>query len=261
MEGVMKPRIAIPLPTRHDLDYNRRNWRAYADCAAAAAAEPVSFDLDLSTRAALERLSSCQAILLPGSPADVAPETYGQRRDSATAPSDPAREALDRLLLEASYATRRPILGICFGAQILNVFRGGTLVQDLTVMPVNHAAGSGVAVAHTVSVAPASLLSRMPDPAEASEEDGYLRLPTNSSHHQAVGIAGRDLHVSARCPQDAVIEAVEGAYEEDDELRHFVLGVQWHPERTTSLSAASRALFDRLSLEAAAWRPATILSR
>jgi len=60
--------------------------------------------------------------------------------------------------------------------------------------------------------------------------------------------------VSARCPQDAVVEAVEGAYSAEDEMRHFVLGVQWHPERTFHSSATSRALFSRLIEEAVNWR-------
>ena len=82
--------------------------------------------------------------------------------------------------------------------------------------------------------------------------DGYLRLPVNSSHHQAVGIAGHELRVSARCPQDAVIEAVEGP----TLANHFVLGVQWHPERTCDSSATSRAIFARLVQEAAVRRTA-----
>lgn len=254
-ENSMKPRIAIPLPTGNDLDYNRRNWQAYADSVLSAGADPIQFPLDLSARQALELAQTCQAILLPGSPADVDPATYGQPRDPATAPADPARETTDHLLLEDSFHTRRPILGICFGQQILNVFRGGTLVQDLTVLPVNHEAGSSVAVAHSAGIAPESLLATIVDPAEAPLTEGFLRLPINSSHHQSAGIAGYDLKVSARCPQDGVVEAIEGPYDPASETRHFVLGVQWHPERSTLSSASSRALFGRLTQEATLWKP------
>ena len=257
----MKPRIAIPLPTSSDLDYNRRNWQVYADCVSAAAAEPVRFDLDLSARAILKESAGCQAILLPGSPADVDPETYGQPRNEATAPADLPRETLDRLLLEDAYAARRPILGICFGAQILNVFRGGTLIQDLTVMPVNHSAGSSVAVAHTIDVARDSLLAGVIDPLEALIREGFCRLPINSSHHQAVGVPGTGLRVSARCPQDAVVEALEGTFDSAQDLRHFVLGVQWHPERTTAASKTSQSLFARLVQEASIWQEASAAGR
>jgi len=252
----MTPRIAIPLPTSTDHAYNRLNFPAYADAVRACAGEPVEFALDLSRSEAARLSSSCQAILLPGSPADVDPADYGQARDQATAPADPAREAIDWLLLEDAWLLRKPVLGICFGIQSLNVFRAGTLIQDIAVMPVNHAAGRSVAIAHTVSVAAGSLLASVVDANEAAVVDGYLRLPVNSSHHQAVGIAGFDLCVTARCPQDAVVEAVEGAYSADDEARHFVLGVQWHPERTFHSSATSRAIFSRLVEEAVSWRQA-----
>jgi putative glutamine amidotransferase len=249
----MKPRIAIPLPISTDLEYNRLNWPAYADSVLAAGAEPVQFGLDLSRRDAADLAATCQAILLPGSPADVNPDTYGQPRDEATAPTDQPREDLDRLLLDQAYATRKPILCICYGIQLLNVFHGGTLIQDLAVMPVNHAAGSSVAIAHSVNVAPSSLLASIVDPAEAPMVDGFRRLPVNSSHHQAIGIPGAELRITARCPQDAVVEAVEGPYSPEHDLTHFVLGVQWHPERTTTSSATSRAIFSRLTNEAVVW--------
>ena len=88
--------------------------------------------------------------------------------------------------------------------------------------------------------------------------DGFRRLPINSSHHQAIGIPGAELRITARCPQDAVIEAVEGPYSPEHDLSHFVLGVQWHPERTTASSATSRAIFSRLSNEAIAWHGSAV---
>jgi putative glutamine amidotransferase len=249
----MKPRVAIPLPISTDLEYNRLNWQAYADSVLASGAEPVQLAFELSRRQAADLAATCQAILLPGSPADVNPDTYGQPRDEATAPTDQAREDLDRVLLEQAYQSLKPILCVCYGIQLLNVFHGGTLIQDLAIMPVNHAAGRSVAVAHTINVAPASLLASIIDPAEAPTVDGYRRLPVNSSHHQAIGIPGSELRITARCPQDAVIEAVEGPYSPEHDLSHFVLGVQWHPERTTTSSATSRAIFSRLAHEATVW--------
>lgn len=242
-------RIAIPTPTSSDLPYNRRCWPSYAEAIRNSGAEPVAFPLDLSEPELGLLAGSCQAILLPGSPADVAPSRYGQSREENTSPADPAREATDLYLLDHAFAHKKPILGVCFGCQILNVYRGGTLLQDLAIFPVNHPSAAGVAVAHTVLVAPASLLGTIGDPPEAPEIGGFLKLPVNSSHHQAVGLPGEGLHVSARCPQDSVVEAIETATPED----HFVLGVQWHPERTTDSSATSQALFARLITEAGKW--------
>jgi putative glutamine amidotransferase len=254
----MGPRIAIPLPTSTDPAYNRLNNSAYAEAVRACGAEPVEISLDASDGDVARLARECDGVLLPGSPADVDPALYGQARDEATAAADARREMVDRLLLEEAYFHRKPILGICFGVQFLNVLRGGTLVQDLTVLPVNHAAGRSVAIAHAAAVAEGTLLAEIVDSAEAPLVDGYRRLPVNSSHHQAVAVAGSGLTVSARCPQDGVVEAVEGPYVAgDDGLRpHFVVGVQWHPERTVDLSSTSRAIFARFVDEAAAWREA-----
>jgi putative glutamine amidotransferase len=245
-------RIAIPTPTTADLDYNRRSWPSYAESVSAAGAEPVEIPLNLPHTGLQALAERCQGILLPGSPADVAPARYGQHLEEHTSPADPAREATDLFLLEHANLLQKPLLGICFGCQILNVSLGGTLLQDLATVPVNHPSARGVAVAHTVAVAPASLLASICDPDEAPERDGFLRLPVNSSHHQAVAIAGHEAHVSARCPDDRVVEAIEGI----DPESHFVLAVQWHPERTTQSSATSRAIFARLVAEAGRWAAA-----
>ena len=142
---------------------------------------------------------------------------------------------------------------------MLNVWRGGTLVQHLSILPVNHAAGRSVAIAHTALHRPRfpPRRSRL-TPAEAPEPDDLHRLPINSSHHQAIGIPGDGLRVSARCPEDAVIEAVEGGQATEGATAHFVLGVQWHPERSYDISPASRTLFDRFIAEATAWTPRPI---
>ncbi len=243
-------RIAIPLPTSSDYEYNRLNWPVFAEAIAQAGGEPVEFRLDLDDQALAQLARSCQAVLLPGSPADVDPALYGQPRDAASAPADPARERTDRFLLEHAEKHRKPLLGVCFGAQMLNVFHGGTLVQDLTVLPVNHAASRGVMTAHAAMVATASRLGELVGKAEAEESGGMRRLPVNSSHHQAVGIAGEGLVVCARCPQDAVVEAIEAA---PGNAHRFLLGVQWHPERSTQVSETSRALFAQLCREAEAW--------
>ena len=136
---------------------------------------------------------------------------------------------------------------------------GGTLVQDLMPLPVNHKAGRAVAVAHGVAVAPESLVGKLAAGEEAPEREGFLRLGVNSSHHQAIGVPGDGLRVVARSVEDGVIEAVEGGQASAEGAGgHFVVGVQWHPERTYDESAASRALFGRFVDEAAAWVPRAV---
>ena len=252
----MTPRIAIPTPTSFDLAYNRSNFSSYVDAVRSAGGEPIEVSLSLTDVEVRRLADTCEGILLPGSPADVEPTLYGQERIEATSPADLAREQVDRALLEDAYAMRKPVLGICFGTQMLNVWRGGTLLQDLEVMPVNHSAGKAVAVAHTASVVPESVLAEMLDSNEVTRSKEDIRLPLNSSHHQSVGIPGAGLQVSARCAQDGVVEAIEGprAGSGAGPNPHFVLGVQWHPERSTASSATSRAIFSRFVDEASQWR-------
>ncbi|MEI9981720.1 MAG: gamma-glutamyl-gamma-aminobutyrate hydrolase family protein [Edaphobacter sp.] len=254
----MKPRVAIPLPTSTDTDYNQRSFPQYAAAVERSGGTPVEIPLHATPVEIVNLINTCQAVLLPGSPADVNPHKYGHDPIPETAPADLPRENVDELLLQDAHNLYKPILAICFGIQMLNVWRGGTLVQDLSILPVNHAAGKKVAIAHTAAVAPESLLGTLVTPEEAPAQEGFSRLPVNSSHHQAIGIAGDGLRIAARCPQDAVIEAVEGGQATEGATAHFVLGVQWHPERSYDLSPTSRALFDRFIAEAKAWQPRAV---
>ena len=260
----MKPRIAIPVPTTTDIAYNQRSWPMYAAAVSRAGGDAVEVPLGLAAAELQEIAESCEGFCLPGSPADVNPAYYGAEIDPASSPSDQAREANDFFMLGHAQEHGKPVLAICFGMQSLNAWRGGTLVQDLLPVPVNHSAGSKVAVAHTVLVPEDSGLAKFlqSDPgalAEAPMDDGYLRLPVNTSHHQAVSVPGDGLRIVARCPEDGVIEAVENdpdyvSADGFDVGSHFLLGVQWHPERSYDISAASRALFASLIRAATANR-------
>jgi putative glutamine amidotransferase len=240
-----KPRIAIPIPTSFDPVYNERSWPDYARAVEEAGGEAIPIPLDLNDQALETLAKEADGFLLPGSGADVDPARYGQEKQPECNQQDVARERVDGRLLEVAGDLRKPVLGICFGTQLLNVFRGGTLIQHLLPMPVNHQAGRAIAVAHGTAIAKDSLVAELLTDEEAPERDGYLRLPVNSSHHQAVAIPGEGLRVTARSTEDDVIEAIEGPADGP-----FLLGVQWHPERTTDISAASRAIFSRLIAEA-----------
>ncbi|HEX4021768.1 MAG TPA: gamma-glutamyl-gamma-aminobutyrate hydrolase family protein [Acidobacteriaceae bacterium] len=249
----MRPRIAIPLPTANDVEYNARSWVQYATAVERAGGEAVEVALTLSPADIARLASSCQGILLPGSPADVNPHKYGAERQPETAPADPARENVDELLLQDAHNLYKPLLCICYGTQSLNVWRTGTLVQDLLPIPVNHRA-RGVIAAHSAALLPGSRLAAILEGAKDVEHTAdTLRLPVNSSHHQAIGIPGDGLRVVARCPQDGVVEAVEGQSAE-----HFVLGLQWHPERTMEQSSASCVIFAHFIQTAEVWQPRAV---
>lgn len=233
------PRILIPTPTSFDVPYNTQCWPEYAAAVRQAGGEPVSVALTHSDELG-DLVEAAAGILLPGSGADVDPSRYGHPRDPASARPDPLREQTDRALLEAAERSRKPLLGICLGLQSMNVYYGGTLIQDVLPMPVNHRAGRAVQTAHRAVVNIGSRLGssvrQALDFQTAGNDFGWL--PVNSSHHQAVDVPGEQLRVAARCPDDGVIEALEGS-----NANHWLLGVQWHPERTLGTSDASRALF------------------
>jgi len=230
----MRPRIAIPVPHSGDAEYAGRALPQYVRAVELAGGEAVAVPLDRSAPAIEEVIDGCDGVLLPGSRADVLPEKYGAARDPKTAEADLPRDAVDELLLENAYVHRKPILGICYGLQILNVHRAGSLVQHIE-SPINHEAGRKVAIAHDVVVEDGSILARIVT--EGNGKQG--KLPVNSSHHQSADSVGKGLRVSARCPEDGIIESLEGT-----DPDHFVLAVQWHPERSVDEDGASRAIFE-----------------
>jgi putative glutamine amidotransferase len=167
---------------------------------------------------------------LCGGAFDIPPAWYGQTPRARIDPPREARSRLERALLVAAEARGLAVLGICNGAQLLAVHRGGALVQDLrSERPgaLDHERGAErTRVVHAVEIAPGSRLAAL----LAAREIGV-----NSSHHQSIDRPGRNVSVVGRAP-DGVVEAIE-----DPDLTFWV-GVQWHPERLRD--AASRALFD-----------------
>jgi putative glutamine amidotransferase len=240
----MKPRIAIPVP-HSERDYAQRALTQYEAAVRGAGGEPLVISLDWSNQQIAQASKRCDGILLPGSKADIDPEKYGATRDPHTEAADPARDNVDELLLQDAFNMRKPILGICYGLQALNVWRTGTLVQHLNT-GVNHAAGRAVPRAHTVAVEPGSRLAGIVAPlrelANVLCVDYPRPTPTvlevNSSHHQAAEVVGDGLRVVARSQPDSVIEALEGT-----DPDHFVMAVQWHPERSFADDEPSRTIF------------------
>ncbi|MFZ0419630.1 MAG: gamma-glutamyl-gamma-aminobutyrate hydrolase family protein [Candidatus Sulfotelmatobacter sp.] len=268
MADVSPPRIAIPMPHSSDSEYAERAIPQYEYAVKLAGGDPVRIPLDLTAAGAMKIVERCDAVLLPGSKADVDPAKFGAIRSSHTAVADSRRDSVDELLLQDAYNLRKPILGICYGLQSLNVYHHGSLVQHIPdFLPedlrtrVNHEAGKKIAVAHEIEIEKGSKLAEIID-GNGREGPGFSRaaansrgeralapealvIPVNSSHHQSADALGNGLRISARCLEDGIIEALEGTAPD-----HFVLAVQWHPERSVDEDAPSRAIFHAL-IEAA----------
>lgn len=236
------PRIAIPEPTSKDDAYNNRAWPQYAKAIEEAGGIAVKIPLGASQTEVARIVATCEGVLLPGSGADVDPEKYGEARETGCGPADPAREAVDELLMQDASNLHKPLFGICYGFQAWNVWRGGALIQDLKT-GVNHKPGREVRDAHVVTVSEASRIAAI---------TGARELVVSSSHHQGLARTGDGMTVVARSREDGLIEAVEGSGE------HFVIAVQWHPERSFEYDAASKALFEAFIRSAAEWRPRAI---
>ena len=157
--------------------------------------------------ALLDRLSG---IVLSGGP-DVHPSAYGAEEHPELGPTERDLDAFEISLARRADARRLPTLGVCRGAQVLNVARGGTLHQHL---PGHRQAERGDVTTHPVRLAPRSAVSALL---------GRRALDVNSFHHQAIDRVGDGLRVAGRS-EDGLVEAIE------DPSRDFVVGVQWHAE-------------------------------
>jgi len=224
--------VAIPEPTSSDPSYNQRSLPAYLSALRSAGATPILVPLHEPQDRVARLLAGVQGILLPGSRFDVDPQRYGEDPIPECGEADAARTAVDEVLLQ--------------GTQSLNVWLNGSLVQDLKTA-VDHRPGREVVEAHPVRIEAGSRLAGLVPLDYAAEPQ------VNSSHHQAIRVAGDSLLVSAVSPADDVVEAVELVSPE-----HFVVGVQWHPERTYTQSAFSRAIFAAFVQAAVVWQPRPI---
>ena len=245
-ENPQKPRVGVPYRTRNEeLSGERVKYDRYIQAVRQAGGEPVEVSLSLS-KGDLKRMSqTLDAVVLTGSPADVNPSLYAAARNPASADADPDRERTDFALLENAFAEHKPVLAICYGNQSMNVFLGGTLVQDIPSelrTPIQHPWNRDKGAPEPFHAARIEPDSRLRDLAGGDE------VRVNSSHHQSILEPGRNLRIVARAA-DGVIEAVEWTGDSN-----WVTGVQWHPERMVESDSLAQRLFASL-VEAARTAP------
>ncbi len=238
-EATGKPRIGIPYRTRkEELASDRSRYDLYVKAVRQAGGEPVEVSLGLSASHLADMARVLDGFVLPGSPSDVNPALYNASRHPKCADPDPDRERTDFALLQHAFSDQQPVLAICYGIQSLNVFLGGSLVQDIA-----SELHSGIQHEwigrkqgqpepfHSIGVEPGSRLFELAQTREVQ---------VNSSHHQSVLKLGRGLRVTALAT-DGVVEAIEWIGD-----RTQVLGIQWHPERMVESDILARALFESL---------------
>jgi putative glutamine amidotransferase len=225
-------------PTQTEMTLGLAYMRAVEMAGGLAVALP-PFTMD-NVDSVLDHLSG---LLLTGGP-DLDPSCYGAEPHPELGPTDPVVDAFEVELCRGAYRRGMPILGICRGAQVLNVARQGTLhqhVPDFIKGVVQHRQTlPGHQTTHEVRVAPDSSLART---------TGGGPVMVNSFHHQAIDRLGLDLRPVA-WSKDGLIEAVEGKGGQFGKAGQFVMGVQWHAETLVS-EAEQLSLFERL-IEAAA---------
>ncbi|HSN94438.1 MAG TPA: gamma-glutamyl-gamma-aminobutyrate hydrolase family protein [Anaerolineaceae bacterium] len=193
--------------------------QAYLQAIIRAGGLPLVVAPDLSTEDLPALIGLCDGFLLCGG-GDVEPSRYGTASCGRLSGVDQPRDQFEIDLIQALMPANKPMLAICRGVQVLNVALGGTLICDIaTDLPraAKHDYFPGYKrdlVVHEVDIQPKTLLAKAL---------GATKTGTNSIHHQALDKLGEGLLVSARAA-DGLIEGVEMP------SKHFVLGVQWHPE-------------------------------
>ena len=237
-----RPRIGVPARTFvEEINGRRGAYQRYLRAIPAAGGEAVEISLLLSPADLSRQAESLDGFVLPGSPHDIEPRRFGSNGHPQNAPPDKRREHTDDALLDHALRTGKPVLAICYGAQLLNVHLHGTLVEDIPSEIPNAIDHDGWAHRdeswHLIQLQSARL----------AELAGSPTARVNSAHHQSVGRTGTGLRVAARSA-DGVIEALEWMAGPN-----WVVGVQWHPERMPKDPFAS-ALFRRLVAEARAER-------
>ncbi len=235
----MRPAIGITCGTFYDRDWCPPSFghrKTYVDAVVAAGGIPILIppieDQD-ALRGIYDRIDG---LLLSGG-GDIQPHYYGEQPHPKLGVVDPARDQAEIPLARWAAADGKPVLGICRGAQVINVALGGSLYQDITTQlesklqhDLSFARQDWTFLAHALELEPTSHLATM---------FGTTSFATNSLHHQSLKAIAPGIRPVAWAP-DGVVEAIEG------NNGHFLIGVQCHPEALQAEADPRwRALFRR----------------
>ena len=232
----MNEKPLIGLTMRLDLETRRFYLgRDYSEALEFSGAIPVHLGLIPKREYIRRALSNLNGILLPGSDTDVDPAYYQEEPHPKLKNVISEKDETDMLVLEEAEKINLPVFAICYGMQSLNVYRGGSLFQDIEAQIPNcikHEQGKPLERnSHHIVVENQTLLEK------SSDEMAKEFVKVNSHHHQSVKTIGQNLKVSARSV-DGIIEAIE-----DTRNDKFILGVQWHPELSYRNDVFSGNLF------------------
>lgn len=232
-----RPRIGITM--RLELD-SRRFYlgRDYSEAVEAAGAVPVHIPLIPKSDYINSLVEQIDGVFLPGSDSDVDPTHFGEEPHPRLKNVVPEKDQTDLMVLDAAERLGLPVLGICFGMQVLNVSRGGSLIQDIDSQVekgLKHDQGRPLdRHSHSIDIERDSILGSL---STVAQNGTSVRV--NSHHHQAIGKVGKNLRAVAWA-KDGVIECIQ-----DERSNRFVLGVQWHPELAWDRDRLSKEIFER----------------
>jgi putative glutamine amidotransferase len=239
---IQSPKIG--LTTRLELETNRFYLgRHYSEAVEHFGAIPLHIGLIPKRNYIVESLKYLDGILLPGSDTDVNPLIYGEEPHRNLKKVITEKDETDLLVLEETEKLNLPVLAICFGCQVLNVSRGGTLFQDIDSQIDNslkHEQGKPFERnSHSINIKEKSLLARL----IADKNNNGSKILVNSHHHQSINRVGKNLEATAWA-NDSVIECIE-----DTRKERFILGIQWHPELTWKTDFLSKKIFETFTKE------------
>ena len=223
--------------------------RDYSEAVEAAGGLPIHISLIPKAEYIESVVAQLDGILLPGSDSYVDPLRYGQQPHPQLGTVQTIKDETDLLVIAAAERRQIPIFAICFGMQVLNVSRGGTLIQDINSQVPN-------AIKHEQG-APRDRPShhiRLSENTRLSNIGGAVDALVNSHHHQAIESVGGNL-VATAWSTDGVVEALE-----DPRPDQFIVGVQWHPEIGWQNDLFSQRLFRAFVNEATNAREADLAS-
>jgi len=249
-DGMMQTRPRIGITMRIEQTTNRFYLgRDYSEAVEAAGGVPLHISLIPNADYIDSVVAQLDGILLPGSDSDVDPLRYGLQPHPQLGTVQTIKDETDLLVIAAAERKQIPVFAICFGMQVLNVSRGGTLIQDIN---------SQVAGAIKHEQGPPrdrpSHRIRLSDDTRLSDIVGPLDAVVNSHHHQAIESTGANL-VATAWATDGVVEALE-----DPRPDRFIVGVQWHPEIGWQNDLLSQRLFRAFVNETTRAREADLAS-